>query len=139
VGFFKKIGGALKGWAKSYGRFQPSRSVTEMFRQGQVLPELAYYHIGSAAAPEAILALERSRVLESRRWKPLAVETDELLDRVKRMAFHAIDGQGPTGWRILDPAGEAIGIAYSPGKSAVQVKADGRVVVHLPDMPIAKR
>ena len=110
-----------------------------MFRQGQVLPELAYYHIGSEKAPQAIIALERGRTLQSGSWKPLALDADDLAARAERMGFHADPGRGPSGWRILDPAGEAIGIAYSPGKSAVQVKEDGRVVVHLPERPVPRR
>ncbi len=139
MGLFEKIAGAVGRWARSYGRFQPSRSVTEMFRQGQVLPELAYYHMGSENAPQAIIALECGRTLQSGLWKPLALDDGDLAARVERMGFHADPGRGPNGWRILDPAGEAIGIAYSPGKSAVRVNEGGRVVVHAPDTPPTKR
>ena len=133
MGLLAKIAGAARTWLGTYGKFSPSRHVEEIFCSGQVLPELAYYHIGPESAPRAIIALERRLVLRSRFWKPLDVDGQGLRARVERAPVDTVDGRPLSGWRILHPNGETIGMAWSSCKSVVQVKQDGSVVVHPPE------
>ena len=133
MGFLGKIAGAAGAWLKSYGKCLPSRSVADVFRAGQVLPELAYYYIGSETAPRAIIALERHLVLKTRFWKPLDVDGEGLRARVERMPEDPLGGSSFEGWQLIHPNGEVMGMACSPRRTVVQVKKDGSVVVHLPE------
>ena len=133
MGFWGKIAGAAKKWMKSYGSFRSSRDVEKMFRQGQVLPELAYYRFGPGSVPQAILALERRLTLVSRFWKPLDPNGAGLAATVDAMGRQRVESVSLGGWRILDPSGEVIGVAYGDRPRAVQVHEDGTVAVHPPE------
>lgn len=133
MGLLGKIAGAAKTWMKSYGSFRPSRDVERMFRQGETLPELVYYRYGPASVPQAILALERHLNLTSSFWKPLDLEDTGLGAMVDAMRRQRVESRSLGGWRILDPSGKVIGVAYGDRPQAVQVRPDGTVAVHPPE------
>jgi len=125
-----KIKAAVAGHFRSFGRFEPSRKITEAFEKARVMPEIAYFYSGRGTCPRAVLGLHRDYTLDSRHWKPVDLTAERLDGWVARMQSEDPVGKRPSGYAILTPERELAGVWFAGERGTVQFKADRRVVVH---------
>jgi hypothetical protein len=128
--------GLLAGCASSperrenSGILKLSREVSQVFESYQVLPEYKYYYYGSDTKPSAIMGIDRNYTLDTRLWKEAVDLTPEQLKKWVDQILAFMPPVRTYGAYILGPAGEQVGIWYSPYPDApVAVQPDKRVEV----------
>jgi hypothetical protein len=112
------------------GILKLSIEVSKIFESYQVLPEYRYYFYGSATKPRAVMGIDRNYTLSTRLWKEAADLTPERLKGWVEQILGFMPPSRTYGAYILGPAGEQVGIWYSPYPDApVSVQPDKRVEV----------
>ncbi len=120
--------------ASSYGRLQSSPEVTQAFKQNRILSNHQYYVSGFQRIPYAIIAIEGSYQLRSKRWQPVNIDATALNQLVYRMEH--VYSLNPRGAWILDQEGNRLGIWYSSEyQTKVRREKDNRITVVTPAPP----
>lgn len=126
-----------------YGRLQLNDRVEKSFVKGELNPNLSYYYFGRAAAPDAIMALDRRFVLENpEMWYPISPQTSENLRFLVKMMYdrlrmeYSFPPPDMRGFRMLDQYGRYVGDWYSEMGTTTTVRSDGgtRVLVYPPQI-----
>jgi len=121
--------------AADTGRLQPDETAAMQFSELQILADHNYYYFGRPGAPEAILAVQKSFNLISNLWTPVAFTPSMLNQWIYRMNFRYRGRRTPTGFRIVGPNGERIGLWYSPWNwTTVIVHDDNTVEIYPPQV-----
>jgi len=127
---------ALSACAGPSGTLDPDAGAAAAFEEFTVLPDHAYYFSGPEGRPDAVIAVHSDYRLASDQWTPAEVDSRQLRRWVDHFdsAFGMDPRYDPSGAVILGPAGERIGLWYSPWRwTVIEVKEDRRVVVYPPD------
>lgn len=95
------------------GRLQPDGEVRAAFSQARILEDHRYYFFGRAGEPEAIMAVHVNYHLISEIWTPVEFTPVKLKQWVYRMNFRHRGRRSPTGFRIVGPNDEVIGLWFS--------------------------
>ena len=123
----------LVGCGGHFGRLQPSREITALFRQDQIDTDYNYYYTGRSAIPYAVVGIKKNYVMDETFWKPVngKREIRRLVDRL-----YGSDWWRPYGAAILDPQGAPMGVWYSVySTTRVKFGPDNRVNVFSPYIP----
>lgn len=124
-----------------YGGLQLNDRVEKSFVRGEIKPNMTYYYFGRAAAPDAIMALDKSFVLDNPdMWYPIVPQTSENLRGLVKMMYdrlrmeYSFPPPSMRGFRMLDQHGRYVGDWYSELGTTTSVKSDGgsRVLVYPP-------
>ncbi len=127
------VGVVLQGCGGHYGRLQPSREITALFRQNQIDTHYNYYYTGRSAIPYAVVGIKKNYVMDETFWKPVngSSELGKLADRL-----YGSDRVRPYGAVIVDPQGTPMGIWYSVySTTRVKFEPGNRVNVFSPYIP----
>ena len=120
--------------ASSYGRLQSSPEITQVFKENRILSNHQYYVSGFQRIPYAIIAIEDSYQLRSKRWQPVNIDATALNQLVYRMEH--VYSLNPRGAWILDQEGNRLGIWYSSEyQTKVRREKDNRITVVTPAPP----
>jgi len=125
----------------SYGALQLSNPVERSFVKGELNPNLRYYYFGRAAAPDAIMGLDRRFTLaDPDVWYPIEPQSSENLRALAKMMYDRLRMEQPfpppalRGFRMLDQYGRYVGDWYSDLNTTTTVRSDGgaRVLIYPP-------
>ena len=128
---FSMILTALSGCTMSnYGKLKSTPEVTQSFKTYQALPNHKYYFRGVKSRPTVIGGINENYELNSKLWVQIDPESEDfrrLIDIV------SLQGGGtttqPWGFRILDNAGNDVGVWYSAIRAAaVEINENGQIV-----------
>jgi hypothetical protein len=115
------------GCGNNYGGFSKSAQVDLAFRNGDSQSDYNYYYQGRGNMPYAIIGIDRSYTVPSRYWIPFEPDTEQLKKMSENM--YGKHRYYATGFYILDPAGNTIGVWYSGvGNRSVRVDPENRTV-----------
>ena len=98
-----------------YGRLISSPEVTSTFKAYRIEEGYEYYYYGWLGEPDALLGLKKGITIRSDLWQKVdlsQISVQVLIDRV---------GRNPTkrtGYHVLDPQGNRIGIYFAGGGNA---------------------
>ena len=117
----------VAGCTKNYGQFTKSAEVTSAFSQGDHQPDYQYFYAGRDNMPYAIIGIDRTYTVPSRYWIPFEPESEMLRKMSDNM--YGKHTYYPTGFHILDPGGNIIGVWYSSvNQYSVSVDQQNRTV-----------
>ena len=128
---FSMILTALSGCTMSnYGKLKSTLEVKQSFETYQILPNHKYYYRGVKNRPTVIVGINENYELNSKLWVQIDPESEDfrrLIDIV------SLQGGGtttqPWGFRILDNAGNDVGVWYSAIRAAaVEINENGQIV-----------
>jgi hypothetical protein len=125
-----------------YGVLRPSREAAEAFESFRIDPEKAYYLSGSDLYPNAIIAIDKSRTLETDLWKKRDLTTDGMKEIVGNMRSRALEQlTSLQGFDIVDERGAKLGEWFSlPGMSiAIRTKGEDRVSISTPPLDVSAK
>lgn len=117
----------VAGCTKNYGRFAKSSEVDLAFRHGDYQPDYQYFYAGRNTRPYVIIGIDRGYTVPSRYWIPFEPE----LEQLRKMAGNIYGNYRyyPTGYYILDPDGNIIGVWFSSvNEYSVSVDQQNRTV-----------
>ena len=115
------------GCTKNYGHFTKSAEVDLAFRQGDHQSDYQYFYAGRDNMPYAIIGIDRSYTVPSRYWVPFDPESEMLRDMSGNM--YGRHKYYPSGFHILDPDGNIIGVWFSSvNQYSVSVDRQNRTV-----------
>lgn len=126
---------SLGGCAGSYGRLQPSSSVTAIFKAEQVLPDHKYYYAGPDGWPDAIIAVNEDFKLVSDQWTAFEPSPQRLRGLMDYAQTHygSNTRHFPYGYTILAPDGRKVGVWYSIWDwTTIQMLSDHEVKIYPP-------
>ena len=123
----------------NYGKLKSAPEVKQSFETYQVLPNHKYYFRGVKSRPTVIVGINESYELNLKLWVPVDPNSEDfriIIDRV------SLQGMGravePWGSRILDPAGNDVGVWYSAlSNAAVQINENRQITNLQPSRTIA--
>ncbi len=131
---------ALSGCMMSnYGKLKSNPEVKQSFETYQILPNHKYYYRGLENRPTVIVGINENYELNSKLWMQIDPESEDfrlIIDRV------SLQGMGravePWGFRILDPAGNDVGVWYSAiSTAAVQINENRQITNLQPSRTVA--
>ena len=129
----------IPGLKLKYGKLERSREVTKKFETYQILPNHKYYFRGAKSRPTVIVGINETYELNLKLWVPVDPNSEDfrvIIDRV------SLQGMGravePWGFRILDPAGNDVGVWYSAlSNAAVQINEKRQITNLQPSRTVA--
>ena len=128
---FSMISISLSGCTMSnYGKLKSTPDVTQSFETYQILSNHKYYFRGVKSRPSVIVGINQNYELNlklSVQIDPKSEDFRIIIDRV------SLQGMGravePWGFRILDSAGNDVGVWYSAIRAAaVEINENGQIV-----------
>jgi hypothetical protein len=130
---FSMILTALSGCTMSnYGKLKSTPEVKQSFETYQILPNHKYYYRGVKSRPTVIVGINENYELNLKLWVQIDTESEDfrrLIDIV------SLQGGGtstqPWGFRILDNAGNDVGVWYSAIRAAAVEINENRQIVNL--------
>jgi hypothetical protein len=134
--FLTSLGGCT---LSNYGKLESTPAVKQSFETYQVLPNHKYYFRGSKSRPTVIVGINENYELNLKLWVPVDPNSEDfrvIIDRV------SLQGMGravePWGFRILDPAGNDVGVWYSAvSNAAVKINENRQITNLQPSTTIA--
>ena len=118
------------------GQWSVDDHVRQAFEAGYIFPGHTYFYLGSATAPEAIIAVNNRYMLQSRFWERIDI-SQEQLDRWRQ--FYRTDNSRPCdfwGGVILAPDGQPAGFWYAQDLyTVVEMPEPGVLRIHQPTSP----
>ena len=116
----------------NYGKLKSTPEVTRSFETYQILPNHKYYFRGVKSRPTIIVGINENYELDLKLWVQIDTESEDfrrLIDIV------SLQGGGtttqPWGFRILDNAGNDVGVWYSAIRAAAVEINENRQIVNL--------
>jgi len=98
----------------NYGKLKSSPEIKQSFETYQILPNHKYYFRGAKSRPTVIVGINESYELNLKLWVQIDPESEDFRTIIDRVS---LQGMGravePWGFRILDPAGNDVGVWYS--------------------------
>lgn len=96
------------------GQWLIEPGVEQLFESGRVLPDHAYYYLGSSTAPDSIIAIHRRFTLRTRVWAEVDLTEAKLNGWLQwYRTEHYPPGCEYRGGVILTPDGQQAGFWYS--------------------------
>jgi hypothetical protein len=127
----------------NFGRLQSDREITQAFKTLTILPDHKYYYRGTFSSPTVIVGINENFTLNLKLWVAIDPQSKDFKTLVDRVSLQGIMGGStvqPWGFKILDQAGNAVGIWYSALRSAaVQVNENNEIVNLAPTGIITRR
>ncbi|WP_309412431.1 hypothetical protein [Desulfobulbus sp.] len=119
------------------GQWAMDSGVQAMFESGTVLPDHAYYYIGSSGAPDSIIAIDRRFTLRTRVWAEIDLTASKLNEWLQ---WFRTDHYPPDcefrGGVILTSDGQRAGFWYSRNiVNLVLLPEPGVIEVYQPHSP----
>jgi hypothetical protein len=120
-----------------YGELRPNKEVTDAFETFRINPVQEYYTSGPDVCPNAIIGIDKSRMLETDLWTKRELTFEGMKKLVGNMRSRAMD-QFLQGFDILDDRGAKIGECFSlPGISiTIWIKGIDRISISTPPLDI---
>jgi len=119
-----------------YGHINPSRDITQAFKNYEVKPDLNYYVSGRDLYPSAIIGIDKRYTLVTKMWKKREFTTEALKALVLNMQAKAMDQDSKFvyGFNIVDEEGNDIGDWYSIYRATTNVKRieDNQLIISPP-------
>ncbi len=137
---FSMILTALSGCAMSnYGKLKSSPEIKQSFETYQILPNHKYYYRGVKSRPTVIVGINESYELNLKMWVQIDPKSEDFRTIIDRVS---LQGMGravePWGFRILDPAGNDVGVWYSAlSNAAVQINENRQITNLQPSRTVA--
>ena len=131
---------ALSGCTMSnYGKLKSTPEVTQSFEAYQILPNHKYYYRGVKSRPTVIVGINENYELNLKLWVQIDPESEDFRTIIDRVS---LQGMGravePWGFRILDPAGNDVGVWYSAlSNAAVQINENRQITNLQPSRTVA--
>jgi hypothetical protein len=123
------LDGCLTG---NYGRLQSNRDVTKAFQTLEILPDHKYYYRGAFSSPSVIAGIHTDFRLNLKLWVEIDPQSEDFKALVQKVSLQGMStGEvvQPWGFKILDHAGNYVGIWYSALRTAaVQVNENNEIV-----------
>ncbi len=133
LGFLAFAAAGCAGSFKEYGRVDVSADVAKMFEERSLPADYHYFYTGSDTEPSAVIGIAPEYTLESKVWYPVTITPEKLSVWMRNMTGGLGKGTGVWGAALMGPAGEKVGIWYSPhATTSVRVSADKKVTVFPP-------
>jgi len=131
--FFAMILIPLGGCSLSnYGKLKSNPEVKQSFETYQILPNHKYYYRGVKSKPTVIVGINENYELNSKLWVQIDPKSEDFRTIIERVS---LQGMGravePWGFRILDPAGNDVGVWYSALSNAVVQINENRQITNL--------
>ena len=123
----------------NYGKLTSTPEVKQSFETYQALPNHKYYFRGVKSRPTVIVGINENYELNLKMWVQINPESEDfriIIDRV------SLQGMGrtyePWGFRILDAAGNDVGVWYSAiSTAAVQINENRQITNLQPSRTVA--
>ena len=127
----------------NFGRLQSDSEITQAFKTLTILSDHKYYYRGTFSSPTVIVGINENFSLNLTLWVTIDPQSKDFKTLVDRVSLQGIMGGStvqPWGFKILDQAGNAVGIWYSALRSAaVQVNENNEIVNLAPTGIITRR
>jgi len=133
------LGGCTAG---NYGKVTRNGEVDRIFSSGTLPSVYRYYYIGEKTHPPAILGIQNKYTLETRFWTGIDLDSSQLAEW--RTYFRESTGKVEqssrsrlrfSGYTLLDPKGQEVGIIYSIYPWIVTIFPGEKVVTVYPPEP----
>jgi hypothetical protein len=137
---FSMILTALSGCTMSnYGKLKSTPEVKQSFETYQILPNHKYYFRGVKSRPTVIVGINENYELNLKMWVPIDPESEDFRTIIDRVSLQGMGGTvEPWGFRILDPAGNDVGVWYSAiSSAAVQINENRQITNLQPSRTVA--
>jgi hypothetical protein len=137
---FSMILTALSGCAISnYGQLKSNPEVKQSFESYQILPNHKYYYRGVKSRPTVIVGINENYELNLKMWVQIDPESEDFRIIIDRVSLQGMGGTyEPWGFRILDAAGNDVGVWYSAlSNAAVQINENRQVTNLAPSRTVA--
>jgi hypothetical protein len=137
---FSMIITALSGCTMSnYGKLKSNREIKQSFETYQILPNHKYYFRGVKSRPTVIVGISENYELNLKLWVQIDPESEDFRIVIDRIS---LQGMGtttqPWGFKILDPAGNDVGVWYSAiSNAAVQINENRQITNLQPSRTVA--
>ena len=123
----------LSGCSMSnYGRLTSTPEIKKAFETYQVLPNHEYYYRGVSSKPTVIVGINDNYELNLTMWVQIDTESEDFRRLINIVS---LQGMGttvdPWGFRILDNAGDDVGVWYSAIRAAAIAINENRQIVKL--------
>jgi len=137
---FSMILTALSGCAISnYGQLKSNPEVKQSFESYQILPNHKYYYRGVKSRPTVIVGINENYELNLKMWVQIDPESEDFRLIIDRVSLQGMGGTvEPWGFRILDAAGNDVGVWYSAlSNAAVQINENRQITNLQPSRTVA--
>ena len=115
-----------------YGRLTSTPDIKRSFESYEVLPNHKYYFRGAKSKPYVIVGINEKYELNLKLWVPLNPESEDFRVLIDRVSLQGSGGHiQPWGFRILDNAGNDVGVWYSAIRAAAGNINEDRQIVKL--------
>ena len=137
---FSMILTALSGCTMSnYGKLKSNLEIKQSFETYQILPDHKYYYRGAKSRPTVIVGINENYELNLKLWVPVDPQSEDFRTIIDRVS---LQGMGravePWGFRILDPAGNDVGVWYSVlSNAAVKINENRQITNLQPSRTVA--
>ena len=130
---FPMISIALSGCTMSnYGKLESNREVTQSFETYQILPSHKYYYRGAKSRPSVIVGINENYELNLKLWVQIDPKSQDFRTLIQRASLQGMGNTvQPWGFRILDNAGNYVGVWYSALRAAAVQINENRQIVNL--------
>ena len=131
---------ALGGCTMSnFGKLKSDPEVKQSFETYQILPNHKYYYRGAKSRPTVIVGINENYELNLKLWVPVDPQSEDFRTIIDRVS---LQGMGravePWGFRILDPAGNDVGVWYSVlSNAAVKINENRQITNLQPSRTVA--
>jgi hypothetical protein len=131
---------ALNGCTMSnYGKLKSNPEVKQSFETYQILPNHKYYFRGVKSRPTVIVGINENYELNLKLWVQIDPESEDFRLIIDRVSLQGMGGTvEPWGFRILDAAGNDVGVWYSAlSNAAVQINENRQITNLQPSRTVA--
>ena len=123
----------------NYGKLKSNPEIKQSFETYQILPNHKYYFRGVKSRPTVIVGINENYELNSNLWVQIDPESEDFRTIIDRVS---LQGMGravePWGFRILDAAGNDVGVWYSAiSSAAVQINENRQITNLQPSRTVA--
>ena len=137
---FSMVLTALSGCTMSnYGKLKSTPEVKQSFETYQILPNHKYYYRGVKSRPTVIVGINENYELNLKLWIQIDTESEDFRMIIDRVSLQGMGGAyEPWGFRILDAAGNDVGVWYSAlSNAAVQINENRQITNLAPSRTVA--
>jgi hypothetical protein len=137
---FSMILTTLSGCAMSnYGKLESNPEIKQAFATYQILPNHKYYFRGVKSRPTVIVGINENYELNLKMWVQIDPESEDFRLIIDRVSLQGMGGTvEPWGFRILDAAGNDVGVWYSAlSNAAVQINENRQITNLQPSRTVA--
>jgi hypothetical protein len=133
VGICFLLAALVAGCAGNYGRYKRDDEVFRNFKDNQLASGYKFYYYGYDTEPYAVIGVEKKYDAGSNLWREVEPDTEKFKNMILRIWGDY--GYSPYAARILDPAGNPVGVLYTSIREVViKFTGDNRIVV-MPHTP----